>query len=119
MADELPGGVLSAISMKDEEFDSFIRYMEKVKPGFPYQIFFELMGAEQFFEMLDVFSNWRLNFPNKDSLIKGVGYVKVYEFCKARGFTEESKRRAAIVFNKKLVSIQRIVAHMRKELDHE
>lgn len=119
MSEELPGGILSAVSMKDQEADTFIRYMEKVKPGFPYQIFYETLGSEQFFELLDVFSNWRLNFPNKDALLKGIGYVKIYEFCKAGGFSEQSKYRASVVFNKKLVSIQRIVAHMRKEIDNE
>lgn len=118
MAEELPGGVLSVINVEDKDMDDMIRYFEKFIPGFPYKIFYELMGKDQFWEFLDTFSGWRLNFPKKQNILKGVSYVKIYNYCKARGFTDESKRRAAQVFRKRIVSIQRIVAYMQKEYDN-
>lgn len=121
MAEEkdLPGGVLSVIDFEEKDMDGIIRYFEKFVPGFPYKIFHELMGTDQFWEFMDVFSGWRLNFPRKNVLLKGITYVKIYNYCKARGFTDESKRRAAQVFRKRLVSVQRIVAYMQKEYENE
>lgn len=111
-------GALSVIQMNQRESDTFIDYMNKVKPNLNADLMGVLFG-ENLLKVFDVFAGQTLKYPDRKYLVKIIGYVRIYEYCKSRNFSDEAYSMAAKVFKRRKASISRIVKKVESVLNSE
>ena len=100
-------GILSLQRLSSVEKEALIDYLAKTK-NIQYLDFMDKVLTEEFLIFLDVFSGEVLKVPSREEVLKAITTVKIYIYCKDRGFTEEAYERASKIFDKRKVSIKRI-----------
>ena len=82
-------------------------------------IFFHFFSGDNFLKIIDIFSGQTIRFPDSKSVVKYVGYVKIYAYVEAKGFTDEAYYQASLVFSRRKASIYRIVEKIKKLVGKE
>lgn len=103
-------GVLSIISLSVDERENFIDYMDETNASLGISYLFAILGDKYFLKFLDVMAGETIKVPSRESTVKIINYIKIYTYCKNRGFTEQAMEKAAKVYDRRLVSVQRIIA---------
>lgn len=96
------------MKMDEDEKELFLDYMKALKDTDYYDTFYTFFGDE-LFRFLDIFAGESVRVPKRGYISKVIKYVKIYRYCEARGFTEESFRKASKVFDKRKSSIVRAI----------
>lgn len=65
---------------------------------------------------LTVFEGRTIKIPRLKYLVKQVGYCRIYNFVRSRGFTEEAYENAAAFFGKRLYNVRAVVAKVEREM---
>lgn len=109
-------GVLSIISMDKDEREVFLDYVDSTSPLLNASYLFAILGDENLLKYFDVMSGTTIKVPTRDSILKIVNYVKIYQYCKSKGFTKEAYEKAAKIFDRRVMSVQRIVEKVERVL---
>lgn len=108
-------GILSLIQMNKDERDLFLDYMKSLKDTYYYDVLYTFF-EDDFFEFLDLFAGESVRVPQRHYIMKVVKYVKIYCYCKERGFTEESYRKASKIWGKRKSSVKRAINKVERVL---
>lgn len=111
-------GILSILKLSSEERQLFIDYLCKVKPELNADLL-DVLFQDKVLMVLDAFAGAKVKFPTREVVEKIVSYIKIYAYCKVRGFTNESYDLTAKVFNRRKTSISRIIDKVDKILNSE
>lgn len=109
-------GILSIVSMDKDERDVFLDYMDSVNPGLNASYLFAILGDDNLLKYFDVMSGTTIKVPTRDTILKVVNYIKIYNYCKSKGFTKESYEKAAKIYERRVMSIQRIIEKVERVL---
>ena len=109
-------GILSLQQLSSVEKEELINYMVVTK-GTQYLDFLEKVLGNDFLLFLDVFSGEVLKVPSREEVLKAVTTVKIYTYCRDRGFTEEAFEKASRVFDKRKVSVKRICERYQETIE--
>lgn len=102
-------GILSLINLKDKESEYYLEYLRKVNNTPAYDFINYLIG-EEYIKFLDLLAGTVLKIPNHKTLFRDLEYIKIYSYVRDRGYTEESIKCAAKLYNKKVYFVRRAVA---------
>ena len=111
-------GALSLLELNDDERAQFVDYLYKTKPELNPDLLEVIFGGKVLM-VLDAFAGSTVKYPTREFLEKTISYVKIYTYCKTRGFTEEAYELAGKVFKRRKVSIVRIVDKVRQVLEED
>lgn len=109
-------GVLSVLNLSRDEREIFLDYIESQNPQMNASYIFAILGDEEFLKFFDVMAGTSIKVPSRESLVKIINYVKIYTYCKSKDFSKESMERAAKIFDRRLMSVQRIVEKVERVL---
>lgn len=109
-------GILSLINMEDDEWDMFLDYLYSLKRTSQYDLLHDIYGREGLLMLFDIFSNETIKIPKRSYIKKTIYKIKVYKYCEARDFSDESKRLAAKIFDMRKASVQRAIDKVRRVL---
>jgi len=101
-------GVLSFIKLSEEERHYLLRYLTKVKKTQVFDII-EYLFDDDFLKFIDVFSGESIKVPRREEVLKIVNYIKIYTYCQARGFSDESIEAASKIFKRRQVSVRKVI----------
>lgn len=110
-------GVLSIVNLSYDEREIFLDYMESVNPQMNASYIFSLLGDEKFLKFFDVMSNTTIKVPPRDSVLKIINYIKIYNYCKNKDFSKEGYEKASRIFGRRTMSIMRIVEKVERILE--
>lgn len=113
--EKLPG-ILSIAELSDSERDNFIDYMDGARPGLNTEFISVLMG-DQMLKFFDVLAGLSIKIPPREEIWKYVSYVKIYTYCKNRGFNDETYENAAKIFKKRKASIVRVIDKVKRTIE--
>lgn len=109
-------GILSLVTLDKEEREVFLDYMDVNNPSLFASYLFALLGDDML-RYLDVMSGTSIKVPSRDSVLKTINYIKIYSYCKSKGFTKESYEKAAKIYDRRVMSVQRIVDKVDRVLN--
>lgn len=112
---EIPGA-LSRVKLSVNESKLLATYLDKLCPGICTKYLYFLF-KDKFLMFFDMFAGKHIKIPSRNSILTLVTYVKIYVYLKNRHFTEESYKKASLVYNKKLSTIKSIVTKIDKQLE--
>jgi hypothetical protein len=69
--------------------------------------------------LLDVMSGVKTQFPDRRKIYKTMEKVSMYNFCKARNFSEDSFRTMSKQYGKRVPQVKAIVATMEKFIESQ
>lgn len=108
-------GILSLIQLADDEIELFLDYMCALKDTEQYDILQNLFD-EKLLQFMDVFSGESVKIPTRRYINKVIKYIKIYRYCEARDFSEESMRQASKIFDRRKSSVKRAIAKVERVL---
>lgn len=112
---ELPG-VLAILSLSVHERETLIDYFQASRPQAYMDYIFALMGDKEFLKFYDAMAGRNVKVPSRETMVKVINYVKIYCYCKSRGFTPESYDKAAKIFSKRSSAVKKIIDKVDKLL---
>lgn len=109
-------GILSVLSINEKESKALLDYLRKNNqtPAFD---FVKYLIGERYIQFLDLLAGTTLKVPNHKNLFRDVEYVKIYCYVRDRGYTIESVRNAAKIYNKNLAFVKRAVAKISEAIE--
>lgn len=108
-------GILSLIKITDDERELLLDYLHATKNTSQFDVLNNFFDKE-LLKFFDVFSGEVIKVPHRSSLLKIIKYIKIYDYCRKRNFTEESIETASRIFERRKNSIQRIINKVEREL---
>ena len=115
--EEVLPGSLSVIKLSDNETDMLIKYYSLKNPQLDSDFLWALMG-DNWLEWVDVLAGRKIVVPSRESVLKDIGNIKLYNYCKNRDFTDESIVSATSIFDKKRkISTRNLVKRIGKTID--
>lgn len=115
--EEVLPGSLSVIKLSDNETDMLIKYYSLKNPQLDSDFLWALMG-DNWLEWVDVLAGRKIVVPSRESVLKDIGNIKLYNYCKNRDFTDESIDSATSIFDKKRkISTRNLVKRIGKTID--
>lgn len=115
--DSVPG-VLSFIDLSKSENDILLDFLDKeMKCSYPTYLY-AVLGKDRYLKFFDVLAGRKINVPTRQHMEKIILYVRIYAYCKSKGFTDESKEVAAKIFNKRVVAVNNILKKVDKVLNN-
>lgn len=111
-------GILSLISVNDKESDVLLEYLRKSNNTSIFDFINYLIGKD-YIEFLDLLAGSNIKISSHKSLYRDIEYIKVYNYVKEHGFTEESIKSACKIYNKKLSFVKGAVVKIHKSLTGE
>jgi len=109
-------GILSLMNMEDDEWELFMDYLHSLKRTSQFDVLEDVFGRDKLLMLFDIFSNESIKIPKRSYIKKVIYKIKIYRYCEARGFSDESKRLAAKVFDRRKASVQRAIDKVRRVL---
>lgn len=109
-------GILSLIQLSDDEKELFLDYMCALKDTEQYDILVNLFGKD-LLKFMDVFSGQSIKIPTRKYINKVIKYIKIYKYCEARGFSDESYRKAGKIFDRRKSSVIRAVKKVERVIN--
>lgn len=109
-------GVLSIIELNMKEREVFLDYMNIMKPYMNADFLFATFGDRALLKFFDVFAGVNIKVPSREETKKIINYIKIYQYCKDRGFTEDGYEKASKIFGRRLMSVKRVVAKVERVL---
>lgn len=80
----------------------------------------ELVSSDRdLIKLLDVMAGVKVQFPERRKIYKTLEKIFIYNYCKARDFSEESYRSIAKQYSKRVPQVKAIVETMNKFLASE
>lgn len=80
----------------------------------------ELVSSDrELIKLLDVMAGVRIQFPDRRKIYKTLEKVFIYNYCKARDFSEESYKSIAKQYQKRVPQVKAIVDTMNRFLEAE
>lgn len=111
-------GVLTQVRVNDVEREILLDYLNKKKPMLYADFLFAVMGND-FIKFIDVLEGLTLKVPQREQLVKIISYIKIYSYLRSHNFSSEAYERASKLFNKREVSLRRIVANVENTIKGE
>lgn len=113
-------GILSLVRCTDEELTLLIEYLTKAKSTEDFEFLFRLFNnPHDFLKFVDLFSGTTIRVPTREEMFKLLNYIKIYNYCNARNRTEEAYQQAAKIFERKPLSVVRIVEKIDRILSRK
>jgi hypothetical protein len=109
-------GILSLLNINDKESEIFLEYLRK-SGGTPAFDFINYLIGRDYIQLLDLIAGDNLKIPSRENLYRDLEYIKIYSYVKARGFTLDSMKCAAKIYNKKVSFARRAVIKISKAVD--
>lgn len=101
-------GYLSVLDVNDQEFDTYLSYLESSKDMECLPFLNSILGKDVL-HFLDLFAGETIKIPSRQELIKIMNYVIIYEYLKERGFSEEAYQKASSLFKRRVSNLKRVV----------
>ena len=111
-------GILSLVSLSEEEKEVFLQYLYSSKDTPNFDILYNFLG-EDLLRFFDVFSGETVKVPRRDEVNKIIRYIKIYQYCKTRDFTEEAIESAAKIFGRRKNSIRRLIQKVERMVEED
>ncbi len=108
-------GILSRVKFSDSHKEVFLSYLRSYYETDTFDIL-DIFFKQDFIKFLDTFSGHRVVIPKRKDIHKIIFYVNVYNYLKARKFSETAYDNAASIFNKQKNSLKRIVLRVERIL---
>lgn len=109
-------GILSLMNLDDDEWELFLDYLYSLKRTSQFDVLVDVFGRENLLKLFDVFSNETIKIPKRNYIKKVIYKIKIYRYCEARGFSDESKRLASKIYDRRKSSVQRAIDKVRRVL---
>ena len=109
-------GILSLMKMEEDEWELFLDYLYALKRTSQFDVLVDVFGREKLLMLFDIFSEESIKIPKRSYIKKVIYKIKIYRYCEARGFSDESKRLAAKIFDRRKASVQRAIDKVRRVL---
>lgn len=110
-------GSLSIVKLNEKENDDLVDLL-CISKGIPADFLNVLLGSD-WLKFMDVMEGCTVKIPSREETMKFISQVKIYNYCKCRGFSDDSIDRAHRIFNRRKVSVIRIIEKMDKILAEE
>ena len=110
-------GELSFVTLSDKEMNDFIDYMSESYHGTFLDYLYSIIGPDKILLYLETLEDLTVKIPPKKTIAKIVFYVKVYNYVKSRGFTEEAYKNASRIFDKRVFNLKRVVNKVQTVLE--
>ena len=114
--EERTPGELSLIEMSDEEVEDFLDYMEVTSGNSYLDLLYTIIGKDKLLLYMEVLENVTVKMPTKKVVYKIVSYIKMYNYLKKKGFTEEAYESASKLYKKRAMALKRIVVKVEEVL---
>jgi hypothetical protein len=101
-------GVFSLITINDKESDLFLEFLRKSSNTCAYDFVKYLLG-DDYLKFIDLLAGTVLKIPSHKNLLRDLECIKLYRYVRDHGYTEESIKNAARIFNKKISYVRRAV----------
>lgn len=119
MAHELKEGILALVNLSKEEMDLLLEVLSKVRGNTQLDHLKLVFEMKDLMSFIDTFSGETIKVPTREDIMKRVVHIKIYNYCYKRGFSEESRKSASLIYKKRLLNINKVIEKIDRILEKE